>query len=45
VMAWAELSRRRLVTSVMVMSLIFVHRVRRVIMMMVMRHYMIIASR
>ncbi len=41
VMAWAGLSRRRLVTSVMVMPIIFMHRVRGVIMMMVMRHNMI----
>ncbi len=37
VMAWTELAGRRLVTSVMVMSEILMHRVRRVIMMMVMR--------
>ncbi len=37
VMAWTELARRRLVTSVMVMLVIISHRVRRVIMMMVMR--------
>ncbi len=43
VMAWTELASRRLVTSVMVMSVILMHRVQRVIMMMKMRHRMIIA--
>jgi hypothetical protein len=37
VMAWTELARRRLVTSVMVMLVIISHRVHGVIMMMVMR--------
>ncbi len=37
VMAWAELARRRLVTSVMV-TLVIEHSVLRRIMMMVMRH-------
>jgi hypothetical protein len=37
VMAWTVLTRRRLVTSVMVMLLIILHGVHGVIMMMVMR--------
>jgi hypothetical protein len=40
VMAWTETTRRRLMTSVLVMLEIFMHRVRRVIMMIVMRHFM-----
>ncbi len=38
VTAWARLVRRRLVTSVMVVLVIFMHRVQGEIMMMVMRH-------
>ncbi len=41
VMAWAERASRRLVTSVMVMPIIFRHCVPRVIRMMVMRHNLI----
>ncbi len=41
VIAWTGLTRRRLVTSVMVMPFIVKHRVPRVIMMMVMRQHMI----
>ncbi len=41
VMARTELVRRRLVTSVMVMPIIFMHRVRGLIRMMMMRHAMI----
>ncbi len=37
VMAWTELTRRRLVTSVMVVLVIFLHRVHGLTMMMVMR--------
>ncbi len=40
-MAWTELAHWRLVTSVMVIPFIFKHRVRGVIMMMVMRQNMI----
>jgi ABC-type sulfate transport system permease component len=39
-MAWTELAHRRLVTSVMVMPFILKHRVRGLIMMMVMRQFM-----
>ncbi len=43
VMAWTELAGRRLVTSVMVMPIIFKHRVPRAIRMMVMRQNTIFA--